>query len=97
VGEHGDLVEDCADDLFAVGGGGAGRVPDPGQVGCCGGDGLLLGGGQGGGCGVLEPVVFFDQFPLVVQGLFPVSFQLAGDEPVLGARRSGSSGGPCRR
>src|SRR5512132_1251811 len=79
----GDLVNDGADDLLAVGVGDAGCLPEAGQVGGSLPDRLLVAGRQLLGSLPLEAAPLLVQVPLGGQGLLPVLLQLAHHQPVL--------------
>ena len=79
----GDLVHQRADELLAVGVGGGRCRPQAGDVAGQGGDGLLLGGGEGLGAGAGEAVVLLPQLLLGGQCGFPVGFQLPHHQAVL--------------
>src|SRR5512132_421354 len=79
----GDLVNDGADDLLAVGVGDAGCLPEAGQVGGSLPDRLLVAGRQLLGSLPLEAAPLLVQVPLGGQGLLPVGLQLAHHQPVL--------------
>ncbi len=79
----GDVLDQDAQQLLAVGLRGGRRVPDPREVGGQGLDRRPLGRGEGGRLLLGEPLVVRFQPGRLGERGFPVSFQLPGDEPVL--------------
>ncbi len=84
------------DQLFAVGAGGGGRVPDGGDVGGQSSDLGTLGRGESAGAGGGEPVVLLAQARTLGQRGLPVFLQLAGHQAVFGFGELVLAPGPVR-